>query len=74
MNNGNNLRIQKDKNGFYKIFIPKFGLVKFKTSKKYRQILLQASDPNDPTSKPYTFPKENTVHSCKWELISDAAN
>ena len=22
----------------------------------------------------FTFPKENTVHSCKWELISVAVN
>jgi putative transposase len=33
MNNKNNLRIQKDKNGFDKILFPKFGLVKFKPAK-----------------------------------------
>ena len=51
INNKNNLRIQKDKNGFDKIRLPKFGLIKFKTSKEYRQTLQQASDPNDPTAK-----------------------
>ena len=69
MNNGNNLRIQKDKNGFYKIFIPKFGLVKFKTSKKYRQILLQASDPNDPTAtiKHVTIKKNQRQILCGFQ-------
>ena len=61
MNNKNNLRIQKDKNGFDKILLPKFGLIKFKTSKKYRQTLHQASDPNDPTAtiKHVTIKKTN---------------
>ncbi|WP_407392811.1 RNA-guided endonuclease InsQ/TnpB family protein [Methanobrevibacter sp.] len=64
MKTNNNLRIQKDKNAFYKILIPKFGLIKFKTSKKYRQMLIQASDPNDPTAtiKHITIKKTNNKY------------
>ena len=51
INNNNNVRIQKDKYGFDKIKLAKLGLVKFKTSKKYRSILRQASDKNDPSAK-----------------------
>ena len=51
MNNSNNLRIKKDKYGYDKIQLPKLGLVKFKTSKKYHESLQKASDPNDSTAK-----------------------
>ena len=51
INNNNNVRIQKDKNGFDKIKLAKLGLVKFKTSKEYHRILRQASDKNDPSAK-----------------------
>ena len=51
MNNNNNLRLDKDKNGFCKIRLPKLGLIKFKTSKKYKELLQKASQPDDPTAK-----------------------
>ena len=38
MNNNNNVRITKDKNGYYKIKLAKLGLVKFRTSKKIPRI------------------------------------
>ena len=70
MNNKNNLRIQKDKNGFDKILLPKFGLVKFKTSKKYRQILHRASDLNDPTAtiKHVTIKKINDKYYAVFNI------
>ena len=51
INNNNNIRIQKNKYGNNKLRLAKHGLVKFKTSKEYQEILLQASNPNDPTAK-----------------------
>ena len=51
MNNNNNIRIQKDKNGYYKIKLAKLGLVKFKTSKEYKKLLLKGSNPNDESVK-----------------------
>ena len=51
MNNNNNLRLDNDKNGFCKIRLPKLRLIKFKTSKKYKELLQKASQPNDPTTK-----------------------
>ena len=51
MNNNNNVRITKDKKGYYKIKLAKLGLVKFKTSKKYRELLIRGSDPNDSSVK-----------------------
>ena len=51
MNNNNNVRITKDKNGYDKIKLAKLGLVKFKTSKKYREILRKGSDTNDESVK-----------------------
>ena len=51
MNNNNNIRIQKDNNGYTKLRLAKHGLVKFKTSKEYRKILSRGSNPNDPTVK-----------------------
>lgn len=49
--NNNNIRIQKDKNGYYKIKLAKLGLVKFKTSKEYKKLLLKGSNPNDESVK-----------------------
>ena len=51
MNNSNNIRIQKDKYGYDKLRLAKHGLVKFRTSKEYRDYLRCGSDPNDPTVK-----------------------
>ena len=51
MNNNNNVRITKDKNGYYKIKLAKLGLVKFKTSKKYRELLIRGSDKYDPSAR-----------------------
>ena len=51
MNNNNNVRITPDKNGYDKIKLAKLGLVKFKTSKEYRQLLRRGSDINDPDVK-----------------------
>ena len=51
INNNNNVRIQKDKKGYDKIRLAKLGIIKFKTSKKYRTLLQKGSDPNDPTVK-----------------------
>ena len=39
INNNNNVRIQKDKNGYDKIRLAKLGIIKFKTSKKYKRLL-----------------------------------
>lgn len=44
INNNNNVRIIKDKKGYDKIKLAKLGLVKFKTSKKYRKLLHRASN------------------------------
>ena len=70
MNNNNNLRIQEDKYGYEKIRLPKLGLVKFKTSKEYRQELRQASDPNDPTAKikHVTIKKENDEYYAVFNI------
>ena len=51
INNRNNVRIEKDKYGHDKIKLAVLGLVKFKTSKKYRELLHRGSDKNDPTVK-----------------------
>lgn len=51
INNRNNVRIEKDKYGYDKIKLAVRGLVKFKTSKKYRELLHRGSDKNDPTVK-----------------------
>ena len=65
-----NVRIQKDKNGFDKIKLAKLGLVKFKTSKKYRNILRQASDKNDSTAKikHATIKKENRKYYAVFNI------
>ena len=70
INNNNNIRIQKDKYGFDKIKLAKLGLVKFKTSKKYRAILRQASDKNDPTAKikHVTIKKENNEYYAVFNI------
>lgn len=51
INNNYNIRITKDKNGHDKIKLAKLGLAKFKTSKKYRELLRRGSDKNDPSVK-----------------------
>ena len=51
MNNNNNVRLTKDENGYDKIKLAKLGLVKFKNSKKYREILRKGSDTNDESVK-----------------------
>ena len=51
INNNNNVRIQKDKNGYDKIRLAKLGIIKFKTSKKYKKLLQKGTDKNDPTVK-----------------------
>ena len=65
INNNNNVRIQKDKYGFDKIKLANQGLVKFKTSKEYRNILRQASNPDDSSAKikHVTIKKENGAYS-----------
>ena len=70
INNNNNIRIQKDKYGFDKIKLAKLGLVKFKTSKKYHEILHQASDPNNPTAKikHITIKKENDKYYAVFNI------
>jgi len=64
INNNNNVRINKDKNGFDKIKLAKLGIVKFKTSKKYHEILLRGSDTNDESVKikHVTVKKENNIY------------
>ena len=51
MNNNNNIRIQKNKYGYTKLKLAKHGLIKFKTSKEYQELLYRGSDPYDPTVK-----------------------
>ena len=51
INNNNNIRITKDKNGYDKIKLAKLGIVKFKTSKEYHELLWKGSDPNDESVK-----------------------
>ena len=80
MRNNNNLRIQKDKYGHDKILLPKLGLVKFKTNKKYKELLRKGSDPDNPTAeiKHVTIKKENDEYYAvfnitelyvPWEII-----
>ena len=45
INNNNNVRIQKNQYGFEQIKLAKLGLIKFKTSKKYRELLRQPANP-----------------------------
>ena len=49
--NNKNVRITKDKNGHDKIKLAKLGIVKFRTSKEYRELLHRGSDKNDETVK-----------------------
>ena len=60
-NNKNNVRITTDKNGYPKLKLAKLGLVKFRTSKEYKNLLKKGSDPNDNTVKIQnaTIKKEN---------------
>lgn len=49
--NNKNVRITKDKKGHDKIKLAKLGIVKFRTSKEYRELLHRGSDKNDETVK-----------------------
>jgi putative transposase len=71
MKNNNNLRIQKDKYGYDKIRLPKLGLVKFKTSKKYHELLRKGSNPDDPTVeiKHVTIKKVNGEYYAVFNII-----
>ena len=51
INNNNNVRITKDKNGYDKIKLAKLGLVNFKTSNEDRELLCRGSDKNDSSVK-----------------------
>ncbi|MBQ6344769.1 MAG: transposase [Methanobrevibacter sp.] len=51
INNNNNVRITQDKNGYDKIKLAKLGIVKFKTSKEYCELLWKGTDPNDESVK-----------------------
>ena len=51
INNNNNVRITKDKNGHDKIKLAKLGIVKFKTSKEYKELLQKGSDSYDESVK-----------------------
>ena len=51
-NNNNNVRLTKNKYcGSYKLKLVKLGIIKFKTSKKYKKLLKKGSDKNDQTVK-----------------------
>ena len=64
MNNNNNVRITPDKNGYDKIKLAKLGLVKFKTSKEYHQLLCRGSDITNPDVK-----IKNTINYYAVEAI-----
>ncbi|WP_292795629.1 RNA-guided endonuclease TnpB family protein [Methanobrevibacter sp.] len=70
INNNNNVRIQKDKYGFDKIKLANQGLVKFKTSKEYPNILRQTSNPDDPAAKikHVTIKKENGAYYAVFNI------
>ena len=70
INNNNNVRIQKNRYGFEQIKLAKLGLIKFKTSKEYRELLRQASKPCDSTVKikHVTIKKENTEYYAVFNI------
>ena len=70
INNNNNVRIQKNKYGFEQIKLAKLGLIKFKTSKEYRELLRQASNTRDHTAKikHVTIKKENTKYYAVFNI------
>ena len=70
INNNNNVRIQKNRYGFEQIKLAKLGLIKFKTSKEYRELLRQASNTHDPTAKikHVTIKKENTKYYAVFNI------
>ena len=70
INNNNNVRIQKNKYGFEQIKLAKLGLIKFKTSKEYRELLIQASNTRDHTAKikHVTIKKENTKYYAVFNI------
>ena len=70
INNNNNVRIQKNKYGFEQIKLAKLGLIKFKTSKEYRELLRQASNTHNHTAKikHVTIKKENTKYYAVFNI------
>ena len=70
INNNNNVRIQKNKYGFEQIKLAKLGLIKFKTSKEYRELLRQASNTRDHTAKikHVTIKKENNKYYAVFNI------
>ena len=70
INNNNNVRIQKNRYGFEQIKLAKLGLIKFKTSKEYRELLRQASKTCDSTVKikHVTIKKENTKYYAVFNI------
>lgn len=70
INNNNNVRIQKNSYGFEQIKLAKLGLIKFKTSKEYRELLRKASNKNDPTAKikHVTIKKENNKYYAVFNI------
>ena len=70
INNNNNVRIQKNRYGFEQIKLAKLGLIKFKTSKEYRELLRQASNTRDHTAKikHVTIKKENTKYYAVFNI------
>ena len=70
INNNNNVRIQKNRYGFEQIKLAKLGLIKFKTSKEYRELLRQASNTRDHTAKikHVTIKKENNKYYAVFNI------
>ena len=70
INNNNNVRIQKNRYGFEQIKLAKLGLIKFKTSKEYRELLRQASNTHDSTAKikHVTIKKENNKYYAVFNI------
>uniref|UniRef100_UPI00388F78F2 RNA-guided endonuclease InsQ/TnpB family protein n=1 Tax=Methanobrevibacter sp. TaxID=66852 RepID=UPI00388F78F2 len=70
INNNHNVRIQKNRYGFEQIKLAKLGLIKFKTSKEYRELLRQASNTRDHTAKikHVTIKKENTKYYAVFNI------
>ena len=70
INNNNNVRIQKNRYGFEQIKLAKLGLIKFKTSKEYRELLRQASNTRDYTAKikHVTIKKENNKYYAVFNI------
>ena len=70
INNNHNVRIQKNRYGFEQIKLAKLGLIKFKTSKEYRELLRKASNTRDHTAKikHVTIKKENNKYYAVFNI------